>query len=514
MNSFLRKNIVMLVTVLVMAVLLTAAAQGMEKKDFVITLLRGLAVGSITFLVASGFSLIFGLLDVLNLAHGTLFMIGAYMGWTVVVRPDTFVDLLTPLALIVSGFALGDVYPLLASRIRLGLSLRRLLPWALIVVSILIFGWILPRYPIAIWDVENYAQSPVTFSFMADSGARLPVMPAAFTEVTMPSAFIGLLLASVIGAFGISLFDSSPRTVRLSWKNFVSIAIALIVAIAGVAFNDNLTAFLYGLSSNWLFFVAVLVATLSGVALGGVMEATLIRPLYSRPIYQLMLTLGMSAIGIEMVRAIWGRPEFVMPKPAFFNGGGEACPATNFADWWANNCSTILILDGRVRVYNEIFIPIVGLVVLISIWILLQRTRLGMIIRAGVQDSQMVEALGINVRRVFTMVFALGVGLASLGGVLAAPSMGLSNLMGESLLLNALIALAIGGLTSYPGAALGSVIVGMIQQFIIKYGQIGIAIPFTEIIFKPTPPLVPASTVMLMVIILLLLPNGLLGKKE
>jgi branched-chain amino acid transport system permease protein len=514
MNSFLRKNIVMLVTVLVMAVLLTAAAQGMEKKDFVITLLRGLAVGSITFLVASGFSLIFGLLDVLNLAHGTLFMIGAYMGWTVVVRPDTFVDLLTPLALIVSGFALGDVYPLLASRIRLGLSLRRLLPWALILVSILLFGWILPRYPIAIWDVENYAQSPVTFAFMADSGARLPVMPAAFTEVTMPSAFIGLLLASVIGAFGISLFDSTPRTVRLSWKNFVSIAIALIVAIVGVAFNDNLTAFLYGLSSNWLFFVAVLVATLSGVALGGVMEATLIRPLYSRPIYQLMLTLGMSAIGIEMVRAIWGRPEFVMPKPAFFNGGGEACPATNFADWWANNCSTILLLDGRVRVYNEIFIPIVGLVVLISIWILLQRTRLGMIIRAGVQDSQMVEALGINVRRVFTMVFALGVGLASLGGVLAAPSMGLSNLMGESLLLNALIALAIGGLTSYPGAALGSVIVGMIQQFIIKYGQIGIAIPFTEIIFKPTPPLVPASTVMLMVIILLLLPNGLLGKKE
>ncbi|MBM4427184.1 MAG: branched-chain amino acid ABC transporter permease [Chloroflexi bacterium] len=514
MNSFLRKNIVMLVTVLVMAVFLTAAAQGMEKKDFVITLLRGLAVGSITFLVASGFSLIFGLLDVLNLAHGTLFMIGAYMGWTVVVRPDTFVDLLTPLALIVSGFALGDVYPLLASRIRLGLSMKRILPWALILVSILLFGWILPRFPIAIWDVENYAQSPVTFSFMADSGARLPVMPAAFTEVTMPSAFIGLLLASIIGAFGISLFDNSPRTVRLSWKNFISIAIALIIAVVGVAFNDAMTTFLYGLSSNWLFFVAVLVATLSGVALGGVMEATLIRPLYSRPIYQLMLTLGMSAIGIEMVRAIWGRPEFVMPKPAFFNGTGGACPATNFADWWANNCSTILLLDGRVRVYNEIFIPIVGLVVLISIWILLQRTRLGMIIRAGVQDSQMVEALGINVRRVFTMVFALGVGLASLGGVLAAPSMGLSNLMGESLLLNALIALAIGGLTSYPGAALGSVIVGMIQQFIIKYGQIGIAIPFTEIIFKPTPPLVPASTVMLMVIILLLLPNGLLGKKE
>ena len=514
MNSFLRKNFIVIIAFAVMAAFLIAAAQGMEKKDFVITLLRGLAVGSITFLVASGFSLIFGLLDVLNLAHGTLFMIGAYIGWTVVVRPDTFVDLLTPLALIASGFALGDVYPLLASRIRLGSSMRRILPWALILVSLLIFWRILPRYPIAIWDVENYGQSPVTFAFMADSGTRLPVLPAAFTEVTMSSALIGLLLASIVIAFGISLFDTSPRTVKLTWKNFIWFAVALIVAIVGVVFNNAMTDYLFGLNSNWLFFVAVVVATLSGVALGGLMEATLIRPLYSRPIYQLMLTLGMSAIGIEMVRAIWGRPEFVMSKPEFFNGGGEACPATNFADWWANHCSTILFLDGRVRVYNEIFIPLVGLVVLVSIWILLQRTRLGMIIRAGVQDREMVEALGINIRRVFTMVFALGVGLAALGGVLAAPSSGLSNAMGESLFLNALIALAIGGLTNYPGAALGSVIVGMIQQFIIKYGQIGIPIPFTDIVFKPTPPLVPASTVMLMVIILLILPNGLLGKKE
>jgi branched-chain amino acid transport system permease protein len=219
-------------------------------------------------------------------------------------------------------------------------------------------------------------------------------------------------------------------------------------------------------------------------------------------------------IGTELVRAIWGRPEFTMPKPELFAGTGEGCPATSFGDWLTYHCSTIILFDGRVRVYNEIFIPLVGLVVLISIWIVLKRSRLGMIIRAGVQDRQMVEALGINVRRVFTQVFALGVGLAALGGVLAAPSIGLSNTMGESFLLNALIALAIGGLTSYPGAALGSVLVGLLQQFMIKYGQIGIPIPFTEILFKPTPPIVPASTVLLMVIVLLIMPNGLLGKKE
>ena len=89
-------------------------------------------------------------------------------------------------------------------------------------------------------------------------------------------------------------------------------------------------------------------------------------------------------------------------------------------------CSTLILFDGRIRTYNEIFIIIVGLIVLVAIWLVIQRTRLGMIIRAGVQDSEMVEALGINVRRVFTLVFAMGVGLASLGGMLAAPSIGLS----------------------------------------------------------------------------------------
>ena len=148
------------------------------------------------------------------------------------------------------------------------------------------------------------------------------------------------------------------------------------------------------------------------------------------------------------------------------------------------------------------------------VWLILQRTRIGMIIRAGVQDSEMVEALGINVRQVFTFVFALGVGLAALGGILAAPSIGLSTDMGTRLLLLALIALAIGGLTSFPGAAAGAILVGLLQQFIIKYGQLGINLPFLAEPFKPSPPLVPASTVLLMVIILLILPQGLFGRNE
>lgn len=515
MNIFIRKNFLLILTFAIFAGLLAVAQQGMDTSDFLITLLRGLSVGSLTFLVASGFSLIFGLLDVLNLAHGTLFMIGAYIGWTVFVRPDTFVDLLTPLALILSGFALRDVYPLLATRILPRLRMSRFLPWAGLAISILILYIVLTRYPIGIWSVDNYAESPVSVSLLASQGQEVPHPSAVFDRLHPVLAVLGLLLGGVLGAFSLSLFGSNTQhATRLTWRNYAGSLILLLIGLGTLVFNEPLTAMLFSLDANLLFVVAVIVAVASGGALGALMETTLIRPLYIRPIYQLMLTLGLSAIGTEVVRAVWGRPEFTMPKPALFNGTGDGCPAATFSDWLAHNCSTIFILDGRVRVYNEIFIPIVGIVVLISVWILLQRSRLGMVIRAGVQDREMVEALGINVRRVFTQVFALGVGLAALGGVLAAPSIGLSNTMGESFLLNALIALAIGGLTSYPGAALGSLLVGMLQQFIIKYGQIGIPIPFTDIIFKPTPPIVPASTVLLMVIILLILPNGLLGKKE
>jgi len=516
MNVFIRKNYLRLIVLSVLAALFVAAANGMESKDFVITLLRGLSVGSITFLVASGFSLIFGLLDVLNLAHGTLFMIGAYIGWTVYVRPDTFVDLLTPLALVLSGFLLGDVWTALSTRSLFQSRMKRFIPWAGLVLSILLLFSILRDYPIAMWDPGDYAQSPVAISYLASQGQSILPPPAAFEGISPFPVYVGLLFGGSLLAFSLSMFRSAKQiaVTKVTWRSFIGFTILLVIGIFFAVFNNALTDFLAGMSSNWLFLIAVLVAVAAGIGLGALMETTLIRPLYIRPIYQLMLTLGLSAIGIEMVRAVWGRPEFSMPRPELFAVTGDPCPATSLADWWQYHCSTMIIMDGRIRVFNEIFIPILGIVVLVAVWLLLQRSRLGMVIRAGVQDREMVEALGINVRRVFTQVFALGVGLAALGGVLAAPSIGLSNFMGESFLLNALIALAIGGLTSYPGAALGSLLVGLLQQFIIKYGQIGIPIPFTEIIFKPSPPIVPASTILLMVIVLLILPNGLLGKKE
>lgn len=514
-----RKNRAQAITLAALGLLFVMALRGMTTEDWVITLLRSLAVGSVTFLVASGFSLIFGLMDVLNLAHGTLFMIGAYVGWTILVRPDTVVDIATPVGLVGGGLALVPVWAyFLQTRFRQTQPTRqRYWSWGGGVVGGLVLAWGLPKYPITIWNPGVFAQSPGTYALGAAQGTLTLPEPKLFT--TTPSlVLVAILAGSLIGGAALAGFmtrsGGGPGVKRFPRGAVIRAGMLFLFGLGTFFFHGALTDLLVSIHNTWLFLLAVLGAVGVGFGLGAMMERALIRPLYARPLYQVLMTLGVSAIGIELVRAIWGRPEFTMPKPVIFDGTGEGCPATRLADLIAHQCSTVELLGSRVRTYNEIFVPLLGVLVLVAIGLLLQRTRLGMIIRAGVQDSEMVEALGINVRQVFTQVFALGVALAALGGVIAGPSMGLSLGMGESLLINALIALAIGGLTSFPGAAAGSLMVGIIQQFMIKYGQLGIQIPFLAEPFKPTPPLVPASTVLLMVIVLLVLPNGLFGKKE
>ncbi|MBN1660291.1 MAG: hypothetical protein JXA93_17975 [Anaerolineae bacterium] len=514
-----RKNRTLLITLAVLALLLLMAIQGLTTEEWVITMMRGFALGAITFLVASGLSLIFGLLDVLNLAHGTLFMIGAYVGWTMYIRPDTFVDVLPPVLLLVAGLTLKPVIDAGMARLELGRMVGRILPWVLLIIALVVALWAFVGWPIAKWDPGIPIQSPNTYALQLDQSIKggparpMPEAAAAASALEAVAAFLGgMLLAAALSAFARRRAILSRASV--AWSRLILPAVLLVLGVVVMVVNTPLSEFLFTLSSTAIFLVAILVTILVGAGLGGLMEVTLIRPLYERPIYQLMLTLGIGVAGIELVQAIWGRPEFTMPKPALFAGAGDGCPAATVADWLEYQCSTFLLVGGRLRVYNEVFLILVGVIVLVGVWLLLQRSRIGMVIRAGVQDSDMVEALGINVRQVFTFVFALGASLAALGGVVAGPSTGLSPLMGESLFLSALIALVIGGLTSFPGAAAGSLLVGLLQQFIIRYGQNGINLPFLAEPFKPTPPLVPASTVLLMVIILLLLPQGLFGRRE
>jgi branched-chain amino acid transport system permease protein len=238
-------------------------------------------------------------------------------------------------------------------------------------------------------------------------------------------------------------------------------------------------------TSIWMAFVAALIgATLFGALAGALTEVVLLRPLYTRPIFQIVLTFGLAIALEELVKARYG-PAGLIPiaRP----------PALN---------TTFTILGGQFETYR-LFIIIVGFILMVSISLLLQRTRLGIIIRAGVQDSQMVEALGINVRRIFTLVFALGTGVAALGGMTAAPYLGAYPHMGAQFLLTAIIVIVIGGMSSYEGTAIASILVGLTRA---TAEQVSLQ-------YLNTPVLASVSILIFMVIVLLVRPNGLFGRE-
>ncbi len=485
----------------------------MDAGDWMITVLRGLSVGAITFLVASGLSLIFGLMDVLNLAHGELFMLGAYVGWTIYVRPDTFVDVLLPLGIIIAVFAARPVFARLAGSLRLKGALGTVAPWVLIAAGIIGTVLVLPRFPLSIWNLDQFADTPVSNSLAFDTGTQV-IPPHATSDGPVALLIVFLVIAVSVIAFGIAMFRrSDAKAPHVTVRSLTPAIVVFVVALLSLVLNDAVTEWMYGIGTTYRFFIALIVAAVGGFGLGSLIEIALIRPLYERPLYQLMITLGLGFIIIELVRSVWGRPEFTMPKPALFAGTGEGCPGTGVHGLFSG-CSTVKILDTRIRVYNEVFIILVGALVLVVVTLLIRRTRMGMIIRAGVQDREMVEALGVNVRKVFTTVFGLGVGLAAFGGVIAAPALGLSSEMGSRVLLLALIAMAVGGLTSFPGAAAGAVLVGLLQQFVIKLGSSGIPLPWLDEPFKPSPSLVPVSVITLMIVVLLVTPQGLFGREE
>jgi branched-chain amino acid transport system permease protein len=240
--------------------------------------------------------------------------------------------------------------------------------------------------------------------------------------------------------------------------------------------------------SNGRFIAGILAAVGVVALLGVLLESGLIRPLYARPIYQVLLTLGLVLVLSELVKAvpIWGPLAKSQDKPQWF-------------DW-----SVTLIGRRRFPTYGFFMIGL-GLATIAGLWALLRFSRLGLIIRAGVQDREMVQALGINVRQVFTLVFAVGAGLAALGGAAIAPQQGLSPEMGLEFQLAAFVVVVIGGMGSIPGAAVGALLLGLARTF----GD-------TLVVNNSGLPrwLPSASMVLLMALVLLLRPAGLFGRKE
>ena len=223
--------------------------------------------------------------------------------------------------------------------------------------------------------------------------------------------------------------------------------------------------------------VAVLVAVLVGALVGLVVEVVLIRPLYRRHIQQVLVTVGLSLAGVAAAQAIWGSDPRPVEKP----------------DWMAG---TTRLLGATVP--NDRFVYVIGaLLVFGGLLALLHLTRLGLVIRAGVENRTMVEALGIDVRRTFTVVFAIGGAAAGLAGVLYSQYAGsVSPGQGGSLLIYAFIVVVIGGMGSLTGTALAAVAVGLVQQLANYYAASGVG---------------DLSVVLLLALVLLLRPTSLKG---
>ena len=224
------------------------------------------------------------------------------------------------------------------------------------------------------------------------------------------------------------------------------------------------------------FTLAVITGALFLVIVGGIIELAIIRHFYARPPEdQLLVTFGLGIVIVEVVRAFFGSLTHSVPPPA-----------------WASGVTPLGFLIYPTYRLVELGIAAISLTLL---YFILYRTRLGMIVRAGIEDSGMVGLLGINVYRVFMVVFGIGAMAAGFAGIVNAPVVSLTPDIGESILVRAFVVIVIGGVGSFPGAVLGGLIAGEIYSL-------------TSMV---NPSYSDAMLFVAMTTVLLLRPHGLLG---
>jgi branched-chain amino acid transport system permease protein len=227
------------------------------------------------------------------------------------------------------------------------------------------------------------------------------------------------------------------------------------------------------------FWLAALIAPIIIGGIGILMESTLLRWLYSRPpFYALLLTFGLSFFFEGLIRMIYGPSGKPFKAPVELAGS----------------------VDLGIIIFPQYRLFIMGVTALLSfaVWFFLQKTKLGMRIRAGTDDSQMVDALGIDISRIFTIVFGVGAAFAGLAGVLAAPIQNVSFYMGSSLIGDIFAIVIIGGM----GSVLGSIVSALVIGDLITLG----------VIFWP--PLANIVIYFFMAFILLIRPRGFFGREK
>jgi branched-chain amino acid transport system permease protein len=236
-------------------------------------------------------------------------------------------------------------------------------------------------------------------------------------------------------------------------------------------------SFVLGLVGEQLnFWLAALLATLAVAFTGALIERLLLRRLPNNELAQVLVTLGLSFIAADFCLMTWGGDPLTVATPhtltGFVRAGGVVFPLYRMA------------------------IIAIAIVVAVALWLLLERTRLGAMIRAGVDDPEMAQVVGIRVSRLFTIVFALGAGLAGFAGIIGGPILSVYPGLDQDMLPLALVVVILGGSGSLLGSFVGSIVIG----FIYNFGQALLPELAYFVLFLP------------MLLVLLLRPQGLFGR--
>jgi branched-chain amino acid transport system permease protein len=263
----------------------------------------------------------------------------------------------------------------------------------------------------------------------------------------------------------------------------ISSGLTIIYGTLGVLNLAHGAMFMLGGYAGWVafhetgsFVAAVAVGALCLAIVGGVVERLIIRRFYDRPPEdQLLLTFGLGIVTVELVRFAFGSLSLTVPPPA-----------------WAAGVTPMGFL---IYPTYRIVVLAIAAAALAVLYVLLYRTRLGMIVRAGIEDSAMVGMLGINVYRVFMLVFGIGAMAAGFAGIVNAPVVSLTPDMGDSILVQTFVVVVIGGVGSFPGAILGGLIAGEILSLTSMVDP-----AYSEVMLFAV-----------MTLVLLLRPQGLLG---
>ncbi len=301
--------------------------------------------------------------------------------------------------------------------------------------------------------------------------AALPAIGSPATWLTLTVAGLAMGMIVFIIASGLTLVFGLMDVLNFGHGVFIALGAFVASTVLG-SMGAYTTA-----DSLWLNLLALLPAMLVAMAVAGalglVFERFIIRPVYGMHLKQILITMGGMIIGEELIKVIWGPEQIALPMPEALRG-------------------SLLLGDASVEKYRIVAVLVGSAVFAAMVWTL-NRTKVGLLIRAGVQDREMVESLGYRIKRLFVGVFVAGSALAGLGGVMwGLYQQSVTPQMGAQVNVLIFIVIIIGGLGSTLGALIGALLVGLMANYT------GFLVPKVALF----------SNIALMVAILLWRPQG------